>query len=61
MKGQMCACKLIEDGTKEVVHESQVENALRMLNDGTLTLEKVASHSDFSLEEVKELANRKTA
>lgn len=50
-------CKLIEDRTKEVVHETQVENALRMLNDGTLTLEKVASYSGLSLEETKELAN----
>ena len=53
----MCVCKLIEDRTKEVVHESQVENALRMLNDGTLTLEKVVSYSGLSLREIKELAN----
>lgn len=60
-RGQMRVCKLIEDRTKEAVHESQVENALKMLNDGVLTLEKVASYSGLTLEEVKELANRRTA
>ena len=60
-RGQMRVCKMIEDRTKEAVHEKMVENALKMLADAVLSFDKIAEYSGLSLEEVQDLANNKSA
>ena len=47
----------IEKGKKE----QSIENALKMIADGQLSLEKIAQYSGLTLEEVKELADKRTA
>ena len=41
--------------------EQAIENALEMIADGQLSLEKIAQYSGLSLEKVKELANKRSA
>lgn len=60
-RGQMRVCKLIEERAKEVVHEVMVQNAEKMLSDGVLSFEKIAAYSGLTLEEVKELADKRSA
>ena len=48
-------------GRQEGVEKTKIDNALRMIADGELTLEKIASYTDLPLETVKELAAKKTA
>ena len=48
-------------GRQEGVEQNKIDNALRMIADGELTLEKIASYTDLPLETVKELAAKKTA
>ena len=38
-----------------------IENAKKMINDGTLSFEKIAEYSGLSLEMVRELAGNKSA
>lgn len=57
----MRVCKLIEERAKEVVHEVMVQNAEKMLSDGVLSFEKIAAYSGLTLEEVKELADKRSA
>ena len=47
----------IEKGTES----AKKDNALRMITDGELSLEKIASYTDLPLETVKELAEKKSA
>lgn len=62
-------CKAMEDMRKESLQEGIQEGrkegmkdtALRMLADGTLSLEKIAEYSGLSLEEVKKLSEDKIA
>lgn len=48
-------------GREEGVEQNKIENALRMIADGELSLEKIASYTDLPLERVQELAGKKTA
>ena len=41
--------------------ETRIENALKMIARGKLTLEEIAEDSGLSLEKVKELADKRTA
>ena len=41
--------------------EQSIENALKMIADGQLSLEKIAQYSGLTLEEVKELADKRSA
>ena len=50
-KGVSEMCKVMEDMRKE----SLMEVARRMLEDGTLALEKIAEYAGLSLDEVKKL------
>ncbi len=50
----------IREGRKEGRKEEMNASALRMLEDGTLALEKIAEYSGLSLDEVKELSANKT-
>ena len=55
-KGVQEMSKIMEDMRKESIKEARVENALCMIKDGELPLEKIALYSGLSLEEVEELA-----
>lgn len=50
-------CKIMED----MIIEDRKEMACRMLNDGILSLEKIAEYTGLSIEEVKKLADQKIA
>ena len=68
-EGIAVMCKAMEDMRKESLQEGIQEGrkegmkdtALRMLADGTLSLEKIAEYSGLSLEEVKKLNEDKIA
>ena len=48
-------CKMLEDMRNEKAKEVRIDNALCMIKDGVLSLEKIALYSGLSIEEVKEL------
>ena len=45
----------------EVRNEARIENAQKMIKDGTLSFEKIAEYSGLSLDKVRELAGNKSA
>ena len=47
--------KPYEDYIREKVHEQLIERAERMLEDGVLSLEKIAEYSGLELAEVKDM------
>ena len=47
--------KLYEDYIRKKVHEQLIEMAKRMLEDGILSLEKIAEYSGLELAEVEDL------
>ena len=51
----------LQEGIQEGRKEGMKDTALRMLADGTLSLEKIAEYSGLSLEEVKKLSEDKIA
>ena len=53
-------CRAMEEMRNETVRERNIECALEMLADG-MPYEKVAKYSKLTLEEVKELASKKSA
>ena len=53
-------CKVMEDMRNQTLKEGMTEVALRMLTDGTLSLEKIAEYSGLSIEEVKKLSENKS-
>lgn len=55
-KGVAAMCKIMEDMRNEKAKEVRIDNALRMIKDGELSLEKIALYSGLSVDEVKELA-----
>ena len=55
-KGVAIMCKIMEDMRNEKAKEVRIDNALRMIKDGELPLEKIALYSGLSVDEVKELA-----
>lgn len=44
-----------EEGIKEGIKENALNTAKRMLEDGKLTMEKIAEYAGLSLDEVKRL------
>jgi predicted transposase YdaD len=48
-------------GREEGVEQNKIENALRLIANGKLTLEDIAECTDLPLERVQELAGKKTA
>ena len=48
-------------GREEGVEQNKIENALRMIAGGKLSLDEIASYTDLPLEPVQELAGKKTA
>ena len=53
--------RIAEKRAAEAAYNRSVENALSMIADGELSLEKIAKYSGLSLEKVKELADKRTA
>lgn len=49
-------CKIMED----MLIEDRKEMAGRMLNNGILSLEKIAEYTGLSIKEIKKLADQKT-
>ena len=54
-------CKAMEDMRNEAALRRSKEIAMRMIKDGTLSLEKIAEFSGLALEVIKEIAQQKTA
>ncbi|MBD5519304.1 MAG: hypothetical protein HDR07_12770 [Lachnospiraceae bacterium] len=48
--------KILDDMRNEKAKEVRIENAIRMIKDKELSLEKIALYSGLSIEEVRELA-----
>lgn len=53
-------CRVMEDMRNDVLKESAIDTAKRMLSDGVLPLEKIAEYSGLSLDEVEKLQASKT-
>ena len=54
-------CEAMDRIAEKRAVEARIENALKMLADGQLSLEKIAQYSGLPLEKVKELADKRTA
>lgn len=53
-------CRAMEDMRNQTLKEGAVNSAKRMLEDGMLTLEKIAEYAGLSLEEVKKIKAERT-
>lgn len=51
--------ELYENYIRKKVHEQLIEMAKQMLEDGVLSLEKIAEYSGLELEEVRKLVQEK--
>ena len=51
----------MSDWMKDLIHDENVKKAMLMIEDGELSLEKISKYSGLSLDEVEELAGKKTA
>ena len=49
------------EGREQGAEQAKQDNALRMIADGELSLEKIASYTDLPLERVRELAKQRSA
>ena len=58
-KGVSEMCKVMEDMRNKTLREGMIAVALRMLEDGEYTLEKIAKIADLPLDEVKKLSTSK--
>lgn len=54
-EGLESMCKVVEDMINEEVRESNIEIAMRMLEDGKLSVEEIAKYIGLSEEEIKSL------
>ena len=54
-------CEAMDRIAEKRAMETRIENALSMIADGQLSLEKIAQYSGLTLEEVKELADKRSA
>ncbi len=54
-KGVSEMCKVMEDMRNQTLKEGAVNSAKRMLQDGILSIKKIAEYAGLSVEEVKEL------
>ena len=60
-KGADTMGSVLDEMREETEMKTRVENALKMLADGKLSLEDIAEYSGLSLEKIRELAGDKTA
>ena len=54
-KGVSEMCKVMEDMRNQTLKDGAVNSAKRMLQDGILSIKKIAEYAGLSVEEVKEL------
>lgn len=54
-------CRAMEDMRNQTLKEGMIEVAKKMLEDGTITLEKIAEFVGLSVEEVKKLKADRSA
>ena len=52
-------CKAMEEMRNEAVEKDRIENAMKMIKDGKLSVEKIAEYTSLALDKVKELASPK--
>ena len=60
-EGVKVMCKALEDMRNEAVEKDRIENAMTMIKDGKLSLEKIAEYTSLALDKVRELAAPKVA
>ena len=60
-KGVATMCKVLEDMRNETAERRSIEIAIKLIAQGKLSFEEIASVSDLSEEKVKELAQQRTA
>ena len=60
-KGVEAMCRAMEEMRDETELATRIENALEMISDGQLSLEKIAQYAGLPLEKVRELAENKSA
>ena len=54
-------CEIWDEVRNEGINKARIENAVKLLENGKLTLEEIAECSGLSLDKVRELAGNKTA
>ena len=63
--GRVQMCRAFEEiafeAAKEAKHDANVEAAMKMIARGRMTLEEISEDSGLSLDEVRELAQRRPA
>jgi len=59
-EGIAVMCKAMEDMRNQTLKEGMISVAKRMLDDGTLTLEKIAEYAGLPLDEVKKMKAEET-
>ena len=59
--GVATMCKVLEDMRNETAERRSIEIAIRLIAQGKLSFEEIASVSDLSEEKVRELAQQRTA
>lgn len=60
-KGVEIMSSVLEEMRNETELATRIEIALSLINDGQLSLEKIAQYSGLSIEKVRELAEKKSA
>ena len=60
-EGIVIMCQAMEDMRNQTLKEGAINSAKRMLEDGILTLEKIAEYAGLPLDEVKKLKAERTA
>ena len=60
-KGVDSMCEIWDEVRNEGINKARIENAVKLLENGKLTLEEIAECSGLSLDKVRELAGNKTA
>lgn len=55
----VCMGQAMEEMRAEERMEEKMEIAMRMLNDGTLSMEKIAEYTGLSIDEVNDIKRRK--
>ncbi len=60
-RGNDAVCEIMEKLNEEAIYERNKEVAVKLIKDGSLSYEKIAEYTGLSVEEVKALAEGKTA
>ena len=60
-EGVNTVCDILEEMKNEAIERDRIENAIKMLNSGKLSLEEIAEFTNLSIEKVRELAGNKSA